>query len=217
MAVGSLPAGEPFMRIGDWITHLERLGSSEPAPMPPEKTLLAGTRGEQCLWRACGGEPVDLSAVLAPVAAKPGTARSTLVPADGPLLAPDGYLAIEVWAECELSALHALHRLLRTRCPRLPTDASARLAGAVRWHLEHTQPDNSTNRPWAIHVFLRASFDPSIAAVDAGDARFYAETLLHNMSASDARDEPLARWILADAARELRHFTDGLARRTPMA
>jgi hypothetical protein len=126
------------------------------------------------------------------------------VPGDGPLLAPDGYLAIEVWTECELSALHALHRLIRTRHPALPSDAAARLDAAVRWHLEHTQPDNSTNRPWALHVFLRASLGQRIAAVEPGAARFYAETLLHNMTATEARDEALARWILADAARELR-------------
>lgn len=197
------------MQTEDWIKHLEHLGAPDAGPLPPEKTLLSGERGEQLLWRACAGEAVDLAAVLSRPAPGATANGATLVPADGPLLAPDGYLAIEVWAECELSALHALHRLIRTRHPALPPHAAARLDAAVRWHLEHTQPDNSTNRPWALHVFLnvflRASQGGGPAGVDPGDARFYAETLLHNMSATDARTEPLARWILADAARELRH------------
>jgi hypothetical protein len=192
------------MHIEDWIRHLEHLGTPDAGALPPERTLLSGDRGEQRLWRACAGEPVDLAAVLAPSAGAPTPDRTTLVPGDGPLLAPDGYLAIEVWTECELSALHALHRLIRTRHPALPSDAAARLDAAVRWHLEHTQPDNSTNRPWALHVFLRASLGQRIAAVEPGAARFYAETLLHNMTATEARDEALALWILADAARELR-------------
>ena len=190
------------MQTDDWIRHLERLGEPEPQRLPPEKTLLCGERGEQILWRACAGEAVDAGRVLA---AGGGDA-------DGPLLPTDAYLAIEVWAECELSALHALHRLVRERHPTLPAFARRRAEAAVRWHLEHTQPDNSTNRPWALHVFLLASRLSSegggIAGVDPGDARFYAETLLHNMSATDARNEPLSRWILADAARELRHARD---------
>lgn len=202
------------MRIDSWIQHLERLGLPDPPLLPPEKTLLAGERGEQRLWRACAGEPTDLAWLAA---ARPATAASsgpsatganagtgTLVPTDGPLLAPDGYLAIEVWAECELSALHALHRLVRERHPALPESAKARLDAAVRWHLEHTQPDNSTNRPWSLHVYLLAALGAGVAGVDRGDAQFYAETLLHNMTATDARNEPLSRWILGDAARELR-------------
>jgi hypothetical protein len=123
----------------------------------------------------------------------------------GSLLAPDEFLAIEVWAECELSAVHALHRLVRERSTQgMETEPLARrLTDAVRWHLEHTQPDNSTNRPWALHVFL-------LADDGSGEAALYAETLLHNVLATHARHEPLSRWILGDAARELRmlEFSD---------
>jgi hypothetical protein len=195
------------MKIEDWIRHLERLGQPEPARLPPEKTLLHGDRGEQVLWRACAGEAVDMSRIMSrimnPIMGRTLAAEPGAEP-DGPLLPTDAYLAIEVWAECELSALHALHRLVRERHPALPASAQRRAGSAVRWHLEHTQPDNATNRPWALHVFLLASEGAGIEGVDPGDARFYAETLLHNMSATDARNEPLSRWILADAARELR-------------
>lgn len=174
--------------LDDWITHLERLGGADAPDLPPDATLLAGDRGEQRLWRACSA---DSEAELAPAVA-PMLSR-----ASGPLLEPDAYLAIEVWAECELAALHALHRLARQAPAPLGSRIRERTAHAWRWHLEHTQPDNSTNRPWAIHVFLLAD-DPT------AEARLYAETLLHNMAASHAREEPLSRWILADAARELR-------------
>jgi hypothetical protein len=45
-----------------------------------------------------------------------------------------------------------------------------------------------------VHVFAKSR---------APEAILYAETLLHNVSASDARHEPLSRWILLDAVREL--------------
>ncbi|MFM7260589.1 MAG: hypothetical protein ACKO3W_08295 [bacterium] len=180
------------MRREDWIRLLEHHGEPEAAALPPDPTLLRGTRGEQVLWRACAGESIDPSAGITGAA--------------GPLLATDAYLAIEVWAECELAAVHALFRVVRQRSllkgdvtsPESEADPLARrLAEAIRWHLEHTQPDNSTNRPWALHAFL-------LADDGSGDASLYAETLLHNALATDARREPLSRWILADAARELR-------------
>jgi len=177
------------------------MAGSEVPPLPPDRTLLAGGRGEQLLWRACAGDATGWRAV---VQGSGATVRA-------PLLAPDAYLAIEVWAECELAALHALHRLVRTG----EADLAARLEGALLWHLEHTQPDNSTNRPWALHAFLlfAEARGPDDAA--AREASLYAETLLHNMTATDARDEPLSRWILADAARELALARAATAPRSP--
>lgn len=176
----------------DWIRHLEALSgcAAHAGPLPPDPTLLKGERGEQRLWRACAGEPISVEEVL-------GGRR-------GSLLAPDAFLAIEVWAECELAALHALHRLARTASPADSAALQDRASEAIHWHLEHTQPDNSTNRPWALHAFLLADRPGGIGT---GDASLYAETLLHNMCATDARNEPLSRWILADAARELRLTT----------
>lgn len=191
------------MRRDQWIQLLEhhaaeRSSGSAPderaaspaaiAPLPPDRTLLSGGRSEQQLWRACAGERLDPWAAIR---------RES-----GSLLAPDEFLAIEVWAECELSAVHALHRLVREQaaCGIDAQPLALRLADAVRWHLEHTQPDNSTHRPWALHVFL-------LADDGSGEAALYAETLLHNVLATHARSEPLSRWILADSARELRIAT----------
>lgn len=180
------------MRTADWHVHLHRLAGGtegrEVPDLPPDATLLAGSRGEQVLWRHLAGDPsADPEPVL-------------LRAASGPILAPDAFLAIEVWAECELAAIHAGHRVCRLRGPAASAPLRARLATALRWHLEHTQPDNSTNRPWAIHAFL-------LADDGSGEAALYAETLLGNMLATHARDEALSQWILADAARELRLAT----------
>lgn len=110
-------------------------------------------------------------------------------PGDGPLLALGARDTIETWTEGELCTLHAAMRLL-------PGDAwwHARLHAAVQWHLEWTQPDNATNRPWAIHAFL---------ALGDVEGRLYAETMLHNAQAGGAQGDPLVRWALADAARWL--------------
>ncbi len=208
---GDQSPADVSMRIDQWIQHLEHLGggrgvsASEPpaqpevpaASLPPEPTLLSGGRGEQRLWRAAAGESTDVADIL-----------TVPVPAEGaPLLATDNYLAIEVWAECELSALHALHRLRRMGHPAVAERGQLRIDGAVRWHLVNTQPDNSTNRPWALHVFLEASTRPDTVGIDPAEAQLYAETLLGNMLATDARTERLSRWILADAAIELRAMT----------
>lgn len=110
-------------------------------------------------------------------------------------------LAIEVWTECELAVIHAVTEvLLRPESRGRTADRLlARLDHAVAWHLEHTQPDNATGRPWAVHAFLLRG-DPEADAID------YAASMLHTVEASRASDvppEPLIDWILADAARGL--------------
>lgn len=115
--------------------------------------------------------------------------RALCTEGDGPLLALGERDTIETWTEGELCTLHAATRLL-------PIDAwwLARATAAVQWHLEWTQPDNATNRPWAIHAFL---------ALGGIEGRLYAETMLHNAQAGGAQGDPLVRWALADAARWL--------------
>lgn len=197
------------MRIDQWaehLSHLGRTGAIDPAPLPPDPSLRAGARGEQRLWRAAGGENVDVSDLLneGDLIEREGCSASPIPIEGAPILPTDGYLAIEVWTECELSAMHALRRLTRLGHPAARAHGRARLDAAIRWHLANTQPDNATNRPWAIHVFLEASGGLPRPGIDTAEASLYAETLLSNMLASDARSEELSRWILADASRELR-------------
>jgi len=171
--------------INHWIRHLQ--GVAGPGAMPDidglPPAVLAGGGPDGVLWPAAlaGADAAAVDAADRLLAARPGQSLSDIA----------GFRALEVWTECELSALHALARLVRLH----PTPARvARLEELRAWHMEHTQPDNATNRPWALHVFARIG-DPESA--------LYAETLLHNVTASDARHEALSRWILLDCVREL--------------
>ena len=164
-----------------WAAHLLQVSglAAMPDSPPPAEAMpqVAGVGFDVACWRAA--------------LAKSHLPEGVDPQAEGPLHRCDGMQAIEVWTEVELSAMHALWRLARHR-----SDGTlvARLHRAVAWHLEHTQPDNATNRPWALHVFLREG---------GPEARHYAATLLHNAQAMAVRPVPLAAWILMDAACEL--------------
>ena len=112
-------------------------------------------------------------------------------PTKGSLFQQGMYKAIEVWTDADLCGLHALWTLARKR---ERTDWMKRVEGVRDWHLEHTQPDNATNRPWALHVFLLGQ---------TPECNHYAETLLHNCLALRGFPDPLSAWILIDAANRL--------------
>jgi len=168
--------------LAHWSAHLAA-ASGRPvvlgSPPPSEALRSAGTHRDSVdlrLWlEACRAAP---SPDVVPVGR-------------GPLVDWDQRVAIEVWTEEELSGLHALWRI--GRVARLPP-AWDRARAAMRWHLEHTQPDNATNRPWALHAFLQEG---------SAEGEAYAGTLLHNALAHGGRPEPLSAWILMDSAAEL--------------
>ncbi|HBS29133.1 MAG TPA: hypothetical protein DEB06_06705 [Phycisphaerales bacterium] len=111
---------------------------------------------------------------------------------DGPLIPPGSTRTVEVWTETELGALHALGWLaVRSARPAWLERARA----AARWHLVHTQPDNATNRPWAVGVFAHLH-----ASEKTAEARLFAETLLHNCQITMGGADLLSRHILHDAA-----------------
>lgn len=115
--------------------------------------------------------------------------------ASGPLFPHLREVAIETWTEAELSGLHALS---------LGSDhTAARVRTASDWLMAELQPDNGTNRPWAVHVFLgrwiRERHDES---------RLYAETLMHNCRVTMGRPDRLSAVILASAAKALAVVSD---------
>lgn len=133
------------------------------------------------LWRSLA----ELGSVEIPSRAEPSGPFL-----DQSLIAPMG--GIEVWTETELASLHAL-----VWAAALHADASsfARVLDHCRWHIEHTQPDNATNRPWAIHLFLM------LAELDAShEARLYAQTLAHNCRVTAGTPDAISAQILFDAA-----------------
>lgn len=155
-----------------------------------------GPGGDEALWGALawgGGDDRVDRLIGAGVAG-----RSRL---DAGALFPHGSSeTIEVWTERELSALHALWWLARVRTR---PDWSLRADAAARWHVAHTQPDNATNRPWALHVFLL------LDGPDETDGRLYAETLLHNCQTLTGVPSALCALILRDTARALREAAGG--------
>jgi hypothetical protein len=187
-------SAEPLSR---WVAHLRRLAApaaisgvalgageldapfraavcGEAIDLPPQPVQ----SGELGLWWARVDERVDVDRVIS-------------APTDGSLLPRGLFRTIEVWTDADLSALHALWFLARAR----QRDDWTRRLGRVReWHLAHTQPDNATNRPWGLHVFLLGG---------SGECVHYAETLLHNCLTMTGRPDPLSAWILLDAARAI--------------
>ena len=73
---------------------------------------------------------------------------------------------------------------------------------AVIWHLEHIQPDNATNHPWAVHLFAAAGCE--VGAPHASEADLFAQTLAHNALVSMGRPDRISAHILADAAAWMR-------------
>lgn len=119
--------------------------------------------------------------------------------ASGPLFRQDLYQTIEVWTETELCALHAISH---HACAEDSSPAEAlqgRIERAVAWHLEHTQPDNATNRPWAAHVFLLHG---------TAESMHFAETLVSNSMVLNGRPDALSAWILLDSADALARALD---------
>lgn len=133
--------------------------------------------------------------------------------------------AIEVWTQTELAGLHAFwwHAHFRNN-----TSLRYRVRSSAAWLLEHIQPDNATNHPWAIHVFLIRSLELAAEAPPAAaEYRLFAETLLHNSllgPGSQSTHTParmagqpdrLGAWVLLDAANALRFHDHALAGNRP--
>jgi hypothetical protein len=144
--------------------------------VPPDN--LERQPGEIALWWAISDESIGIEPFVD-------------LDGDGPLLDRDAYAAIEVWTDAELSALHALWTLGHMHHRG---DWLDRIQRACAWHEEHTQPDNATNRPWALHVFVLR---------DIAESQHYAQTLLQNAQIGGT-PEPLSAWILLDAAHHLK-------------
>lgn len=108
----------------------------------------------------------------------------------GPMTGMNERAAIEVWTETELACVHAAWSLGG------PWRGAA-LASAF-WLLEHIQPDNATNHPWALHVFAAAADETGNPELD-----LYAQSLLHNCQVATGRPDEFSALILLHALRSL--------------
>lgn len=176
--LGAGPLDEPFALAAGAAT-----GGGAPIPAPDP---LPG--GELGLWWAMVDESVDVDSLIAPPADAPD---------QGSLLPQGMYRTIEVWTEADLCGLHALWSLAHRRHR---SDWMERVQRVRDWHLVNTQPDNATNRPWALHVFVLAG---------TAECTHYAETLLHNSMIMSGKPDVLSAWILRDAAKQLASANEG--------
>jgi hypothetical protein len=123
--------------INHWIRHLQ--GVAGPGAMPDidglPPAVLAGGGPDGVLWPAAlaGADAAAVDAADRLLAARPGQSLSDIA----------GFRALEVWTECELSALHALARLVVTFSGTpgrvMPTEAQVR-AHAARQQLLRDNP-----------------------------------------------------------------------------
>lgn len=154
---------------------------------------------DERLWAACAGAITNIDALLAPTGEPRAAPRDPV-----PLFAQAGRFeaAIEVYTERLLCATHALNRLARTH--ERP-DWHARATLCARWLLEHLQPDNATNYPWAVHVMVELALTSDSAVPDStrAAADMYAQSLLHNCQVMYGKPDARSAWILWDAANEL--------------
>jgi hypothetical protein len=105
----------------------------------------------------------------------------------GPLDPALAEIAIESRTETELSAMHALFRL---GLDRGEPGMVGRALDAARWQVAELQPDNGTNHPWGIHVFV-------VLAAQEDDPGLSGAALMH---AQLGRPDLLSACILWDAA-----------------
>jgi len=131
---------------------------------------------DEYLWSALAGASPTPPAP-APAAPKPLTGEG-----------PAG--TIEVWTETELACVHAAWSLG-------PAWRAAAQASAL-WLVEHIQPDNATNHPWAVHVFAAMGAETSNPELE-----LYAQTLLHNCIVGSGRPDPYSALILLHASRAI--------------
>jgi len=121
-----------------------------------------------------------------------GTPPPPVEPGEGPLSPQAREEGIEVWTEVELASLQALWwHARRTR----RADLGARAESLARWLVAELQPDNATNRPWAVAAFAELGAGGDL------DAALYADTLLHNCQVSLGKPDAFSTVLLVDAER----------------
>ena len=152
------------------------------SPHPADESAPHPATPDVALWRALLDESIPIDPLIEPSPSGHGA----------PITRPGSTAAIEVWTETELSALHALWRLAHRRAR---AELIQRCLDAAQWHVEHLQPDNATNHPWAIHVFAIAG-----ERLGSFEHELHAQSMLHSSQVTLGRPDALSAHILLDAA-----------------
>lgn len=112
---------------------------------------------------------------------------------DGPLIALDAQLGIELWTQRELASLHALWWIARRH-----GDWVDRLDRSLCWHVRSIQPDNATGHPWAVCAFIDLWW-----RTGDRDALLHAQQLVHTTLVARGAPDRFSALLLIDAARGL--------------
>ena len=100
--------------------------------------------------------------------------------------------SLDAWTYRELAGLHALTSLALARRSAVWAE---RVRQITAYHLENTQPDNTTTEPWGVAGFLWSVH-----------ARSFGEQQLHDVQAGQGAMTPVTAMLLADAANTLSVF-----------
>ena len=130
-----------------------------------------------------------VDAVVHRLLARPGHGGSLHPFDDG----PDGE-SLDAWTYRELVGVHALANLALLR--RNKTWA-ARVREVTRFHLENTQPDNTTSQPWGVFAFMWSPETRSFAQQQIHDAT--AARAMTQIGEEGSGVNPLSAMLLADA------------------
>lgn len=138
--------------------------------------------GDEPLWK-------KVVARLNTVIASPGE--------DGSLHVQDPDDSLDAWTYRELVGLHALFHL----AVLMNDDVIQKRCGEIaRFHLENTQPDNTTNQPWGIAAFLS---DPATASMGVQQMH---DAMAQGSSSASQNVGLVAAMLLADAASVLAKY-----------
>lgn len=188
-AIPDLPrSGSAIERLGFVRSFCDSAGVRRATDLPQLCHLLGVDPGPA---PAAGGAPERVWWALH---GKVGSWDDRFESGDGPLAPEIRGEGIESWTEAELCALHGLTHLA---IKRGSASLAARCRSAVAWHLRELQPDNGTNRPWAVHSFV-------LAGRSMPDALMHARTLVHNALVERGRPERFGAVLMLDAADALR-------------
>ncbi len=105
--------------------------------------------------------------------------------------------SLDAWTWRELTGLHALAWLALRRKNRA---WSQRVHEIARYHLENTQPDNTTNQPWGLFAFAQFPDTASMAEQQLHDAMDQGSVAVGGRDGPGAGVTLVAGLLLADAA-----------------
>lgn len=180
-SIGSADRVDALALAADVVASMRGSNQVAKPPITTEVTALA-------LWRALCLDEIarltnneadrdDVAHVVDAILARLG---------DGGSLHPQqAEESLDAWTWRELSGLHALHHLAQAAPQSRKAAWQSRVKEIALFHLENTQPDNTTNQPWGWPAFAAWPETRSFALQQLHDAQAHGLTLIAAMLLAD--------------------------------